>query len=144
MIKTFIFLNFLVSMFSDIVLNDLAKSNKYENIATLQPYFKDKYILEGAVYAGLTVISCLIILILISKLIFKFYMPTNNIDLLKYLIIAYPLGYLYDYLIYKFNIFGSSLDLYYEKLGAGHWGAIAFVFSIIISFYLQKYFIPIL
>jgi hypothetical protein len=144
MIKTFIFLNFLVSMFSDIILNDLAKSNKYENLATLQPYFKDKYILEGAVYAGLTVISCLIILILISKLVFKFYMPTNNLELLKYLIIAYPLGYLYDYLIYKFNIFGSSLDLYYEKLGVGNWGAIAFVFSIIISFYLQKYFIPIL
>jgi hypothetical protein len=144
MIKTFIFLNFIVSMFSDIVLNDLAKSNKYEKIATLQPYFKDKYILEVAIHAGITIVSCLLILILLSKLIFKFYMPNNFNDLLKYLIIAYPLGYLYDYLIYKFKIFGSSLDLYYEKLGVGNWGAIAFVFSIIISFFLQKYFIPIL
>ena len=144
MIYTFIFLNFIVSLFSDIILNDLARSNNFKSISTLNEYFKDKYILEAGIYAGLTVVICLLVLFIISKLIFNFYVPDNNSKLLKYIILAYPLGYIFDYLIYKYKIFGNSLDIFYEEVGVGHWGAIAFIFSIVISFLLQKYIIPIL
>ena len=40
----------------------------------------------------------------------------------------------------KFKIFGNSLDLYYKVAGAGLCGALAFVFSIIISYYIQNIF----
>ena len=33
--------------------------------------------------------------------------------------------------------FGNELDLYYKVAGAGLWGALAFVFSIIISYIIQ-------
>lgn len=142
--KTFIFLNFMVSLFSDIVLNDIASSGKYDSINTLKPYFKNKYVLEAGVYAGLTVISCLIVVLILSQKIFNFYIPNTFNQLINFLLIAYPLGYYYDYLIYKHKIFGDSLDEYYQKLGVGHWGALAFSFSIIISFILQKYFIRLI
>jgi hypothetical protein len=74
----------------------------------------------------------------ISKTIFGFYVPNNNNELIKFLIIAFPLGYIIDIMIDKLKIFGSSLNLYYEAAGAGLWGALAFVFSIIISYIIQK------
>jgi hypothetical protein len=36
------------------------------------------------------------------------------------------------------KIFGNKLDRYYKELGAGFWGATAFVFSIVISYNIQK------
>ena len=144
MLKTFIFLNFMVSLFSDIVLNDLTRLGKFENINTLKPYFENKYILEAGFYAGITVVSCLILLVFLSKKILNFYVPNNFDELFYFILFAYPLGYYYDFLIYKYKIFGNSLEKYYKKLGVGHWGGIAFVFSIIISFILQKYFIKLI
>ena len=49
---TFIFINFMVGFISDIILNDLSKVNKD---IMLEDYFKNKYIFEAAVYAGLTI-----------------------------------------------------------------------------------------
>ena len=66
-----------------------------------------------------------------SKNIFGFYVPLSNNELIKFLCIAFPLGYIIDIIIYKLNIFGKTLDLYYKIAGAGLWGALAFVFSII-------------
>jgi hypothetical protein len=50
------------------------------------------------------------------------------------------LGYSIDIIIDKLKIFGNDLDLYYKTAGAGLWGALAFVFSIIISYIIQKIF----
>jgi hypothetical protein len=141
----FIIIVFIVSALSDILLNFLSRNlltQKYnlKIILSLKPYFKNKSIIQSAVYAGITIIVALLINMLISKTIFGFYVPDNNSDLIKFICIAFPLGYLIDILIDKFKIFGSSLNLYYKAAGAGLWGALAFVFSIIISYLIQKYF----
>jgi hypothetical protein len=96
--------------------------------------------IRSAIYAGLTIIVALLINILISKNIFGFYVPRNNNELIKFISIAFPLGYVIDIIIDKFKIFGNELDLYYKVAGAGLWGAIAFVFSIIISYLIQNIF----
>jgi hypothetical protein len=70
-----------------------------------------------------------------------FYIPHNNNELIKFIGIAFPLGYAVDIIIDRFKIFGNDLELYYKIAGAGLWGALAFVFSIIISYLIQKYFL---
>jgi hypothetical protein len=138
-IFTFILLNFLVGFISDIILNDLSSRIKFLN--SLIPYFEDKSIIVAALYAGITIVSAIIPLLNLSNLLFKFYIPLDFKGLLKYLVLSYIIGFIYDYLIYKLNIF-DNLDKYYEQVGAGHWGAIAFIFSIVISLIIQKYIIP--
>lgn len=137
----FIITVFIVSALSDILLNILSKNlliKKYnlKIILSLKPYFKNKSIIQSSIYAGITIIVALLINMLISKTIFGFYVPCNNNELLKFVCIAFPLGYIIDIIIDNFKIFGSSLDLYYKVAGAGLWGALAFVFSIIISYLL--------
>ena len=61
-----------------------------------------------------------------------FYIPHNITELIKFIGIAFPLGYVIDIIIDKLKIFGNDLNLYYKTAGAGLWGALAFVFSIII------------
>ena len=141
----FIIIVFVVSALSDILLNLLSKNqvikkNNWKIILSLKPYFKNKSMTQSAVYAGITILVALFINILISKNIFGFYVPSNNNELLKFISIAFPLGYIIDIIIDKFKIFGNSLDLYYKVAGAGLWGALAFVFSIIISYLLTILF----
>ena len=144
-VMIFIIIVFIVSAISDILLNLLSKNQLTKEynlriILSLKPYFKNKSMIESAVYAGITIIVALLINMLISKSILGFYIPRNNSELIKFICIAFPLGYIIDIMIDKFKIFGSSLDLYYKVAGAGLWGALAFVFSIIISYLIQKYF----
>ena len=143
----FIIIVFIVSLLSDILLNILSKNKltkeyNFQIILSLKPYFKNKSMIQSAVYAGITIIVALLINMLISKSIFGFCVPSNNNELIKFILIAFPLGYVIDIMIDKFKIFGSSLNLYYKVAGAGLWGALAFVFSIIISYLIQKYFCP--
>ena len=145
-VATFIFINFLVSAFADIVLNDLA--NHYHIFSSLASYFREKTILGAAFYAGLTVAISTILLMLLSKLIFGFYLPKTNINskiqILAFISLAYSLGYVIDKLIEKADLFGPSLKPFYKSYGSGHSGAIAFIISLFISFLLQKYLIPLL
>jgi hypothetical protein len=55
---------------------------------------------------------------------------------MRFLSLAVPLGYLADVFIYKYKVFGKTLDAYYNVGGAGLWGAAAYVFSIVISYIL--------
>ena len=71
--------------------------------------------------------------------LFGFVIPTNFTDLFYFCILAFLIGYILDILIYKFKIFGDRLNDYYKTLGAGLWGGLAFVFSIVISYFIQKY-----
>ena len=140
----FIIIVFIVSLLSDILLNILSKNKltkeyNFQIILSLKPYFKNKSMIQSAVYAGITIIVALLINMLISKSIFGFCVPGNNNELIKFILIAFPLGYIIDIMIDKFKIFGRSLDLYYKVAGAGLWGALAFVFSIIISYLIQNY-----
>ena len=140
----FIIIVFIVSLLSDILLNILSKNKltkKYnlKIILSLKPYFKNKSMIQSAVYAGITIIVALLINMLISNKLLGFYIPHNITELIKFIGIAFPLGYVTDIIIDKLKIFGSSLNLYYKTAGAGLWGALAFVFSIIISYCIQKY-----
>ena len=132
----FILINFIVSFFSDLILNLLSQfKNSPASIRALQPYFKyyNSSILT-AIYAGITVVSVLLITILFSFFFLDFTVPRNKKELLKFLLLAFPLGYIADVIIYKYHIFGKSLDPFYKIAGAGFWGAIAFLTSILISY----------
>ena len=142
----FIIINFIISSISDILLNllsrnDLIKNNNWKIILSLRPYFKNKSIIKSAIFAGITIVIALLINILISKNIFGFYVPHNNNELFKFIFIAFPLGYTLDILINYFGIFGKDLNLYYKVAGAGLWGSLAFIFSIIISYLIQYIFL---
>lgn len=131
---TFILINFFVSFFSDIVLNDLSRSN----IKSLQSYFSNQSIVKCAFVAGLTVVIALLINMALSYLLFTFMVPNNLIQLTCFCILAFFIGYLIDIIIYRFKLI-DGLTNYYKAFGAGLWGAIAFVFSIGISYFIQKY-----
>ena len=137
---TFIFINFMVGFISDIILNDLSKINKE---IMLEDYFKNKYIFEAAVYAGLTIAIATILLTASSNIFLNFCLPSNDYQLVIFFILGYVIGYILDYIIYKYKIF-NGLDNYYKKFGAGHYGAFAFLFSLIVSYFIQKNIIPYL
>ncbi len=144
-VLTFIIIVFVVSALSDILLNVLSKNSlikkyNFKIILSLIPYFKNKTIIQSAVYAGITIIVALLINMIISKNVFGFYIPNNNIELVKFICIAFPLGYIIDIMIDNYKIFGNSLNLYYKIAGAGLWGALAFIFSILISYLLANLF----
>lgn len=137
---TFLLLNFVVAVFSDIVLNDL--STNFNTVSSLKPYFKNESIIVSAFNAGLTIEFGLFVTILIYFVFFRKVLPNNGITLMYFCIIAFVVGYITDYLIYMLNIFGNRLDTYYKELGYGFWGAIAFIFSIIISYFIQIKILP--
>ena len=136
MCLNFIVLNFFVSFFSDLVLNILSRYKKSPAaIRALKQYFTyyNSPILT-AVYAGFTVVSVLLINILLSFLFLGFTEPHNIKQLLKFLLLAFPLGYIADIIIYKYHIFGTTLDSFYKIAGAGLGGAFSFLFSLIVSY----------
>lgn len=146
-LTTFFLLNFIVSFISDIVLNDLSNEkyfyiHKSKIIASLKPYFKIKSIIQSGIYAALTIVISLAFVSAFSKIFFGFLFPKSNIELVYFVVIAFFLGYLIDILIDKTNLFGDSIKPYYKEAGSGLWGAIAFIFSITISYFIQKNIIP--
>jgi len=138
--NTYLFLlyNFIIGFVSDLILNYLSTNDIF--VKSLKPYFKNKNFIIAGVYAGLTIVIALIVQIYLSKIIFKYKIPNKFSEIVKYLILAYIIGYIFDYIIYKFKIF-DGLEQYYKELGVGHWGAIAFIFSILISLIIQKFII---
>ena len=132
----FVLLNFFLAFASDLVLNYL--STNYGIVDSLKPYFQKKTVVGAGIYAGLTIVFALLINMLLSYLIFGFLIPDGYKELFYFCILAFILGYIIDFCIYKLKIFGNSLDLFYKEVGAGLWGALAFLFTIIISFYILK------
>lgn len=134
----FILANFIVSAVSDLLLNYLSRMNSVhipKPIVALRTYFKhyDNAFLT-AVYAGLTVVTVLLLTMLLTNLIWGFATPITIKQLLLFLSLAVPLGYIADILISKHKVFGESLDLYYKAAGPGFYGALAFAISIVISY----------
>lgn len=132
----FTFLNFAVSFMSDIILNDL--STNFNIVPSLKSYFYKQSILKSAFDAGMTILFALVITMFFSYFLFGFVIPNNFTNLIYFSILAFLIGYILDILIYKFKIFGDRLNVYYKTLGAGFWGGLAFVFSIVISYFIQK------
>jgi len=129
---------------SDIALNDLSTHFGIDILKSLQPYFENQSILISAAAAGITIVVALLINMIISYFLLGFIIPNTLTRLLYFSISAFIVGYIIDVFICKMKIFGNRLDAYYEQVGAGIWGATAFVFSIIISYFIQNYIIPIL
>ena len=136
-ILVFILISFVVGFISDVVLNDLSRNVTI--FSSLQPYFKNKLITESGLYAGITIAVATAILLFVFKHFFNKYLPTTQKELAIFLIIGYIFGYLLDVLICKSNIFGNSLKPYYESFGCGNSGAIAFIFSIVVSLFIFNY-----
>jgi hypothetical protein len=141
-IYLFILLNFIISAVSDVALNLIANTDnilKTRIIASLKPYYKTKTMFEAGVYAGITIVIALIITMVVTKLLIGVTVPSNNTELLKFLGIAFVIGFVIDKLIYKLKVFGNSLDEYYKEAGSGFWGALSFAFSIAISYFIMRY-----
>jgi hypothetical protein len=137
---TFIFINFLVGFMSDLVLNILSRI-KYSppSIRALYTYFNHyNSAIIPAIYAGLTVISVLIPVMITSYIMFGFATPITRKQLLLLILLSIPFGYFADVIIYKYHIFGNKLDPFYEIAGAGFWGAMSLIFAIIVSWQIMK------
>lgn len=142
-----VLLNFFIGFVSDLILNYLSRQ-KYApaSIKTLEIYFKRKEIkteplrtIISAINAGLTIVACLLIIMFISHFMFGFAFPVRLKQLYKYIVLTFIVGYAADVIIYKLHIFGDTLDPYYKVVGAGLWGALAFIFSIVLSYFLNFY-----
>jgi len=83
-------------------------------------------------------------LMYVTKKMYGFYVPATNNQLLYAVIVSFVLGFVADIVIDNLKIFGSTLDEYYRIAGAGLWGAFAIVMSVIVSYIVQKYLLPIL
>lgn len=142
-ILTFLFINFIVSFVSDIVLNDLSHMKSNHSFQSLKPYFNKKYITEAGIYAGLTIVVAVSLVMILSKFLLGFYNPKKAKELMKFIILAYLSGYIIDIIIEKLKIF-DGLDRFYTEIGSGHSGAIAFIFSILFSYLIQNKIVPLL
>ena len=126
----FIFINFLVSFLSDIVLNDLSNKKIIDTgfpiIYSLKDYFKEKSIIISGIYAGLTIAISLIFVMFISNLIFGFNEPKNNYEVAKFLVLSFiPIAILISSIIitlaplYCWGLainayrFGNTKELYF-------------------------------
>ena len=144
---TFIFIVFVVSVMADITLNDLSRKPLSKHITSpiilaLRPYFKEKSILVAGVYAGVTVVLALFVSMYVSKYLQKTFIPRNWKELALFMVISFPIGYIFDVLIAKFDLFGDSLQPYYKATAPGLWGAIAFEVAILVGFIIHKYLLP--
>jgi hypothetical protein len=69
---------------------------------------------------------------------FFFKKKSENVFQSQFSLLAFILGAILDILIYKMKIFGNRLDDFYKEYGAGFLGGAAFVFSVVISYFIQK------
>jgi hypothetical protein len=135
-LQLFLLINFVVSFISDLVLNFL--STNYSIVPSLKPYYHQQSVIKLGIYAGITVVVGLLVTLLLYYILFGLLLPNNYKSLMYFCIFAFVIGYVLDIIIYKMKLFGNKLDRYYKELGAGFWGATAFIFSIIISYFIQK------
>ena len=140
-----LFLYFLIGFVADIILNYLSRQSfAPASVRALKVYFKRpgiKYVnFVSAVNAGLTIVAALVLTMIISKLIFQFSHPQSLPELNRFLVLAFPIGYMMDIFIYKTEWFGSTLNPFYEIAGAGFWGAMAYLFAIIVAYPISPVF----
>jgi uncharacterized membrane protein len=123
--------NALIGFVSDIILNYLS-NYKILNLHTLKPYFQNKSTFMAALYAMITVLIIVVIIMQTFKLYYNKTLPENTKETLVYLLLTFVIGYIADILIHKLDIF-PKLKLYYRVIGSGLWGGLAILFSVSIS-----------
>ena len=136
-ITHFLLLNGIIGFFSDIILNLL--STKINVLSTLIPYFNHHSMFRAALYASITVLIVVTIIVGIYKLMFNKYLPTTLKECIVFFIITFIIGYIADIVIYRINIF-PKLKLYYKEFGDGLWGALAILFSVVLSYFILYYY----
>ena len=152
-------LYFIIGFLADLVLNYLSRQTYAPaTVKALEIYFERKEIKSASwraiisgVNAGLTIVGVLLIVMGLFKLTLAMtsgsstsassttWHPTTPKQLLYFLLLAFPIGWAADVIIYKTQLFGPSLNPYYKIAGAGLWGALAFIFSILVSYFLLKW-----
>ena len=152
-------LYFIIGFLADLVLNYLSRQTYAPaTVKALEIYFERKEIKSASwraiisgVNAGLTIVGVLLIVMGVYKLTIasasstsastsaSIWHPTTPKQLLYFLLLAFPIGWAADVIIYKTQLFGPSLNPYYKIAGAGLWGALAFIFSILVSYFLLKW-----
>tara|TARA_B100001093_G_C26800753_1_gene1003278 strand:- start:311 stop:781 length:471 start_codon:yes stop_codon:yes gene_type:complete len=134
----FLLLNGIVGFFSDVFLNFIANKDIYKPISSLKPYFQNKSVFKAGIYASLTVLIIVAIIMKLFYYLYGKYLPETNShmhnEIVVYLLITFAIGFIADIIIYKINIF-PKLKLYYQSVGMGLWGALAILFSVIISLF---------
>ncbi len=136
MIYKTILIFFLIGFFSDNVLNILARNNL---IPALLPYFNNNHFIKAGLYAGFTVLSGIIPLMIINKMLFNEYIPNNIKHIIIFIIMSFIIGYIYDIIIEKMNIFGDSLKPFYKEYGSGFYGGAAIMFSVIVYYFIINF-----
>jgi hypothetical protein len=142
----FISIYFIIGFISDILLNYLSRQAYVpDSIKALKVYFlrtsiKNAHVrdLVSATNAGLTIVAALLPTMVLSHVFFNFYHPRSFSQLLRFLLLAFPIGYAMDLIIYKTEIFGPTLNPFYKIAGVGGWGAAAFLFSIVVAYAIIK------
>ena len=137
---------FFIGFISDLILNYLSRQTYVPaSIKALKVYFlrssiKNSVIRDmvSAVNAGLTIVAAIILTMCLSHLICNFVHPRTLSQLFKFLLIAFPVGYVMDIFIYKTELFGPTLNPFYRIAGAGFWGAMAFIFSILGAYIIES------
>ena len=139
---------FFIGFISDVVLNYFSRQAYVPvpaSIKALKVYFlrssiKNSVIRDmvSAVNAGLTIVAAIILTMCLSHLICNFVHPRTFSQLFKFLLIAFPVGYVMDIFIYKTELFGPTLNPFYRIAGAGFWGAMAFIFSILGAYIIES------
>lgn len=146
MYKSLVSIYFFIGFVSDLVLNYLSRQTYAPaSIKALKIYFLRssikgavERIIVSAIIAGLTIVAAILLTIFLSYLLFNFAYPLYSTkpqylsELIKFLLLAFVVGYAMDVFIYKTELFGPTLTPFYKIAGAGFWGAAAYIFSIII------------
>ena len=139
-IFAFIIISFIVGFFSDVALNDLSRTTQM--FASLKPYYISKQISVAGALSGITIVIATIILMIIFKMVRGKYLPDTLNDILVFLAIGYPVGYIIDVAIDKTNILGKELQPFYKSFGSGNSGAVAFEFALMQSLLTAKMILP--
>ena len=105
------------------------------NLNTLRPYFKHHSMFVAALYGYV-----LIVVVIICNLFYiryKKYLPETRTEYLVFFTVTFVIGFIADIVIHRLNIF-PKLKLYYRVVGSGLWGALAILFSVSLSIFIQK------
>jgi hypothetical protein len=137
---------FFIAFNSDLLLNYLSRQTYAPApIRALKIYFlrqsiKNSHLRDfvSAANAGLTIVLAILVTLFLANLFFKMGHPRSLPQLFRFLFIAFLVGYLMDIAIYKTQLFGPTLNPFYKIAGAGFWGAMAFIFSILASYSILK------
>ncbi|MBP02780.1 MAG: hypothetical protein CMM25_08235 [Rhodospirillaceae bacterium] len=117
---------FFVGVFADIFLN---VASRWEfapsSIKALLPYFDAHCAAVAAIYAGITTAIVGALGIALSR-----FFLGNNSGLVSEICASFVAGFIADILIEKFQIFGPSLQPFFDEAGAGPWGGIAIAFAV--------------